>query len=136
MAGRAAVDPDILVYAVWGSGAKRGQAKSAIARSRIVPSQALNETAHVLRGKAGMALPGIVTAPDVIRDTPRVVPLAEGAHALALETARETGCSLWDASILAASIEAGRDELVDEDMQDGREVRATTIRNPSADRAR
>lgn len=57
VAEQAAIDSNILVYAIAGSGAKRGQAKSAIAQSRIVPSQALNETAHVLRRKAGMALP-------------------------------------------------------------------------------
>ena len=66
----------------------------------------------------------------------RVVPFAEGTHVLALEIAPETGYSIWHASILAASIEAGCDELVSEDMQDGREVRGTTIRNPFAGRAR
>lgn len=66
----------------------------------------------------------------------RVVPLAEGTHALALEIAQETGYSIWDASILAASIEASCDELVSEDVQDGREVRGTIIRNPFVDQAK
>ena len=136
MAERGAIDSNVLVYAVAGSGPKRRQAKAAIARGRIVPSQALNETAHVLRRKAGMDLSEIATALGVIRGMLRVVPLSETTHALALEIAQETGYSIWDASILAASVEAGCDELASEDMQHGRDVRGTTIRNPFAERAR
>ena len=127
---RAAIDSNVLVYAIAGSGSKRRQAKAAIARGRIVPSQALNETAHVLRRKAGMELSEIGAALEVIRGMLRVAPLSGSTHALALEIAQETGYSIWDASILAASIEAGCDELTSEDMQDGRDVRGTVIQNP------
>ena len=132
MANRAAVDSNVLVYAVAGRGSKREAAKAAMAEARVVPAQALNETAHVLRRKAGMTLPEIAVALAVIRKALRVVPLTEVTHVLALEVAEETGYSIWDASILAASIEAGCDRLESEDMQDGRTVRGVTIRNPFA----
>ena len=130
MADRAAVDSNVLVHAVAGRGPKRDAAKAAIAQARIVPAQALNETAHVLRRKAGMTLAEITVACGVIRDALRVAPLLETTHALALEIAQETGYSIRDASILAAAIEAGCDRLVSEDMQDGRLVRNVTIQNP------
>lgn len=130
MADRAAVDSNVLVYAVAGRGSKRDAARAAIAAARVVPAQALNETAHVLRRKAGMTLPEVAAALDVIRAALRVVPLAETTHALALEVAGETGYSIWDASILAAAVEAGCDRLASEDMQDGRTVRGVTIQNP------
>ena len=132
MSNRAAVDSNVLVYAVAGHGPKRDAAKAAIAQAWIVPAQALNETAHVLRRKAGMTLAEITVACGVIRDALRVAPLLDTTHALALEIAEETGYSIWDASILAAAMEAGCERLMSEAMQDGRVVRSVTIQNPFA----
>lgn len=71
-----------------------------------------------------------------VRGLPRVVPLAGTTHALALEIAREPDYAILNILILATAIEAGCDELANADVRDGREIRATTIRHPSADQVR
>ena len=135
VAKRAAIASDVLVHAIAGSDAKRRRARAAVAHGRIVPSRAPNETARVPRRKAGTELPAIAAAVAAIRQVPRAVPRAETTHARALEIARDTDRSTWDAWIPAAPIEAGRGEVLSEGMRDGRDVRGTTIRNPFGKRA-
>ena len=106
-----AIASDILVYAIAAGGTKRRRAKAAIARARIVTFQALNGTAHVVQRNAGMAPSGIEAALEVIRDMLRAVPIAGSTHVPAIEVVQETRYSIWNASILAASVEAGRGEL-------------------------
>lgn len=49
---------------------------------------------------------------------------------LALEVRDETGCSFYDARIVASALRAGCTRLYTEDMQDGRTIRGLVIENP------
>ena len=129
---RAAIDSNVLVYAIAGTGAKRAAAQDVVGRGGVVSVQALNEVAHVLRRKAGMDLPEIAEALATLRALTEIVPLTEIVHARALDVAASTGYSIWDAAILAAALEAGCNALISEDMQDGRQIDGLTIRNPFA----
>ena len=62
-----------------------------------------------------------------------VVPLTVATHDAALRIAAITGYSVWDATMLAAAMEAGCDVLISEDMQHGRKIDRLTIENPFAD---
>ena len=84
----------------------------------------------MLRRKAGMSLVEIADAFVVLRAVFEVVPLTVAIHLDALRVAEITGYSIWDATMVAAALEAGCDELVSEDMQSGRNIDGLVIRNP------
>lgn len=125
-----ALDSNVLVYAVAGSGAKAGAAMALVREGGVISVQALNETANVLRRKTALGWPEVEEALALLRRLLDVVPLDEATHARGLRLARATGYSVWDAMILSAALGAGCATLLTEDMQDGRVVEGLTIRNP------
>lgn len=133
VADRPCIDSNVLVYAVAGHGAKRAVALDVVGRGGVISVQALGETAHVLRRKAGLSLDEIGTALAILRALLDVVPLTVATHDAALRIAGVTGYSIWDATMLAAAMEAGCDVLISEDMQHGRKIDRLTIQNPFAD---
>lgn len=133
VAERPCIDSNILVYAVAGHGTKRAVALDVVGRGGVISVQALGETAHVLRRKAGLSLDEIGTALAILRALLDVVPLTVATHDAALRIAAITGYSVWDATMLAAATEAGCDVLISEDMQHGRKIDRLTIENPFAD---
>jgi predicted nucleic acid-binding protein len=96
----------------------------------VISVQALQETAHVLRRKAGMDLAEVGEALAVLRALLDVVPMTEATHLAALRIAAATGYSIWDAAMLAAAAQAGCAELLSEAMQAGRVVEGVRIVNP------
>lgn len=132
MAERPCIDSNILVYAVAGQGAKRTIALEVVGQGGVISVQALGETAHVLRRKAGLSLSEVGDALFVLRALLEVVPLTIATHDEALRIAALTDYSIWDATMLAAALEAGCDELISEDMQHGRAIDELIIRNPFA----
>ena len=48
----------------------------------------------------------------------------------ALDLHRENSFSWWDSLIVSAAIQGGCDELLSEDLQDGREIAGVRIHNP------
>ena len=125
-----ALDSNVLVYAVAGSGAKAEVAMALVRKGGVISVQALNETANVLRRKTALGWPEVEEALGLLRRLLDVVPLDEPTHERGLRLARATGYSVWDAMILSAALGAGCKTVFTEDMQDGRVVEGLTIRNP------
>jgi predicted nucleic acid-binding protein len=48
----------------------------------------------------------------------------------ALDLHRENSFSWWDSLIVSAAVQGGCDQLLSEDLQDGREISGIRIRNP------
>lgn len=130
MADQPCVDTNVLVYAVAGQGEKRRLALEVVGQGGVISVQALGETAHVLRRKAGMSLEKIADVLGVLRTVFEVVPLTVKSHVEALRVAEVTGYSIRDTTMVAAALDAGCDKLVSEDMQDGRTIDGLVIRNP------
>ena len=130
VADRRSLDSNILVYSVAGSGSKRTRSSEVVRQGGVISVQALNETAHVLRRKAGLTVSETTDALEIIRSALTVVPLSEQVHLRALQVAADTGYSIWDASIVAAALEADCDRLISEDMQHGRVIGSMVIENP------
>ena len=131
-AGACALDSNVLVYAVAGSGAKAETAMALVRAGGVISVQALNETANVLRRKTALEWDAIEEALGLLRRLLDIVPLDVATHERGLRLARATGYSVWDAMILAAALGAGCKTVFTEDMQDGRVVEGLTIRNPFA----
>lgn len=125
-----ALDSNVLVYAVAGSGAKAEAASRLVQEGGVISVQALNETAHVLRRKTKLGWDEVADALGLLRALLDVVPLDEATHERGLRIARATGYSVWDAMMVSAAIGAGCDTLLTEDMQDGRVVDGLVIRDP------
>ena len=130
MAERAALDSNVLIYAVAGSGPKRARAGALLQGGGVVSVQALNEVCHVLRRKMAFTVAEAGEALAVLRALLDVVPLTLAVHDRALRVAASTGYTIWDAAILGAAAEAGCGTLWSEDMQHGRAVEGVTVRNP------
>jgi predicted nucleic acid-binding protein len=85
----------------------------------------------VARGKLKMPWDEIGEALNAIRVLCEpVVSLTVETHEVSIELAQRLGYQIYDASIIAAAMEAGCDVLYSEDMQDGKKIRGLTIRNP------
>ena len=127
-----ALDSNVLVYAVAGSGPKAVLALELVRGGGVISVQALDGTANVLRRKARLEWDAVGEALHLLRRLLDVVPLDEATHERGVRLAHATGYSVWDAMILSAALGAGCEALLSEDMQDGHMVEGLTIRNPFA----
>ena len=126
------LDTNVLIYALTDPGPKSDAALAAVAAGGTISVQVLNEMANVLRRKRGLEWEAVLDILGLARRLLRVVPLTEATHEAAMRLARRTGYSVWDASILAAALEADCATLLSEDMADGHAVDGLVIRNPFA----
>ncbi|MDI3258495.1 MAG: PIN domain-containing protein [Sinobacteraceae bacterium] len=71
-------------------------------------------------------------AERAVRDLARlpVVPASVDLVLAAVALSRRAGFSFWDAMIVEAALRSGAQELLSEDLQDGREIEGMQIRNP------
>jgi len=124
------LDTNILIYAQQ-SDAKGRRAREILAEGGEISVQVLNEFTHVLHRKFRRTWPEIEAAlEDIARVLPAPRPLTRDTHASAMAICRQIGCSFYDAHILASALEANCEELLSEDLQDGRRLGKLTIRNP------
>lgn len=132
-----AVDSNVLVYAeAAGDDVRSERAKVvvevALRAEAIVPAQALTELYRVLVRK--MRLPANEARVRVARyeRAAIVAPTLPSTLSAALDLSVEHGLQIFDAIILATSVEAGCRMLLSEDMQDGFVWRGVTVANPFA----
>lgn len=124
------LDTNVLLYAQE-STEKGAAARAVLLAGGIVSVQVLNEFAAVSRRKLRRTWDEIDAALDDIRLTlDEIRPLTDATHRAALRLSRRDGFAIYDASIVAAALEAGCDELVTEDMQHGRSVEGLRIVDP------
>jgi predicted nucleic acid-binding protein len=123
-------DTNVLVYAVAGD-RKQLPAGRILAQGGLISTHVLNEFASVAHKKLRKSWIEIEYAIGRFCElVDAVVPLTLTINATAIYLARDHGFSFYDALIVAAALEAGRDTLFTEDMQDGRVLGGLTIRNP------
>lgn len=140
---RAGLDTNILVYLARVSEdardvAKAERASAVLDRLRdrvelVVPVQALGEfSAVLLRNRVpDSTIERYVDEWCSLADNPTSSVTALQA---ALQLSSQHRLKLWDALIVAVSLEAGCGLLLSEDMQDGFAIRGLTVINPLADK--
>lgn len=124
-------DTNILVYAVSNDIVRRDIAQTKLIPGGAISVQVLNELANVLRKKQRRDWREIEATLAVMeRWFETVLPLTIPLHKTAIALARDHTLTVYDALIVAAALEAGRDRLYSEDMQHGRRFGDCEIVNP------
>ncbi|MBW8745693.1 MAG: PIN domain-containing protein [Sphingomonas sp.] len=125
------LDTNVLIYLATGDTAKADRAEALLAGGVTISVQVLNETANVLRRKAGLSWDEIHAFLETVRTLAVVQPLTIETHDQGLRISERYRLSLYDGMIVAAALLAGCDQLWSEDMQDGLVIEETLrIRNP------
>ena len=135
----AAADTNVLVYAEGVGDPRRERVANRVlnaipARDFVLPAQVIGEVFRVLSRKT-TASPADIKAKIARWQTfATVAPTTGSTIEAALELACEHRLQIFDATILAASAEAGCRILLSEDMPDGFVWRGVTVVNPFAPR--
>lgn len=131
MSADAFFDTNILVYAFVQDDVRTPIAEGLLAQGGVVSVQVLNEFATVARRKLDMPWSDVRQALSAIRtlcDVP--LPVTLPLHEAALTLSERYGYRVFDCLILAAAQAAGCSIVYSEDMQNGQQIDAVTIRNP------
>ncbi len=134
-----AVDTNILAYAAGvGSDDRRAKARAVLATlsatvELVAPLQVLGELFNVLVKKGGLSRKEAQEQVRTWRAFMDSAMTTESVFQSGLDLAASHRLTIWDALILAASVEAGCDLLLSEDMQNGFAWRGLTVVNPFAE---
>ena len=127
------LDTNILVYA-FSTDPRGRKAEVLMADGYAIGVQTLNEFTNVARRKLGMNWQETSQALGVVRKLAvAIVPLDLQTHERALSIARRHNLSTFDATMLAAALQAGCTIFWSEDLQDGMIIdQSLRIENPFA----
>lgn len=131
-ADRAFIDSNIIVY-LAGDGGKALVAMDIVRHGGVISVQVLNETANVLRKKAGLAISDIRDFLGLLRTLLDVTPVTIELHEAGLDLAERHELSVYDAMILAAARQAGCGVLLTENMASGAVLSGIHLVNPFKD---
>lgn len=125
------LDTNVIVYLAGGDPTKADRAEALLAAGATISVQVLNETANVLRRKAGLSWPETRAFLGTVRSLALVEPLTSETHEEGLRIAERYRLSLYDGMVVAAARLAGCDLLWSEDMKNGLMIDdALRVRNP------
>jgi predicted nucleic acid-binding protein len=131
MRGERFLDTNILIYAFTTGDRRCAPAEALLAEGGVIGVQVLNEFTNVARSKLRWEWPQLDAALEVIAELMEPArPLTTDIHAHALQMARTSTLSFYDALIIAAAADAKCSVLFTEDMQHGRKFGGVTIENP------
>lgn len=119
MQGASFIDTNILVHFSIQSSAHSGRAAEIVEAGGEISVQVLNEFANVTRSKMRMEWDEVSEAVDFICSLLQVHSLTVDTHRRAVALAERYLLHFYDATIIAAALEAGCTTLYSEDMQHG-----------------
>ncbi|SCB19680.1 Predicted nucleic acid-binding protein, contains PIN domain [Rhizobium multihospitium] len=125
------LDTNVLLYALM-EDHRAERAQALLAQPFVVGAQALNEFANVGRKKLHMPWGDIREAVEaIVKLSANVIPVSEKITLAALQLVERYNFSFYDATMVAAAIEAGCTRYHSEDLHDGLLVeKQLTIVNP------
>lgn len=130
---KAFFDTNVVIYLLSSDTARADRAEELLGEGGTVSVQVLNELASVARRKLRLAWAEVNDILAQVRAVCKVEPLTLEIHTRGISLAERYNFSVYDASILAAALQAGCVVLYTEDMQDGQVIdNLLTIRNPFA----
>jgi len=119
MHGASFFDTNVLVYFAVQGTPRANRAAELVESGGTINVQVLNEFTNVARSKMRMEWGEIADTLQFMRDLLEVEPLTLEVHDLALAVAERHNLHIYDATIVAAAIEAGCSTLYTEDMHHG-----------------
>ncbi|MBB3568205.1 PIN domain-containing protein [Rhizobium sp. BK491] len=125
------LDTNVLLYA-FTEDERAEKAQALLAKPFVISAQALNEFANVGRKKLNMPWADIREAVDaVVALSATIVAVSEKITLAGLDLAQRYRLSFYDATMMAAAIEAGCERFYSEDLHAGLIVeKQLTIVNP------
>jgi predicted nucleic acid-binding protein len=130
-AGRPFLDTNVVLYAFISNDPRRERAEAVLSAGGVVSAQVLNEFASVARRKLGWEWPAVEAALALVEQRCRPVrALTLATHKTGLALARDHQLSFYDGLIVAAAVEAGCEQLLTEDLQNGRSFGDLSVVNP------
>jgi predicted nucleic acid-binding protein len=129
-AKRPFIDTNIIVYLASGDARKADRSEKILAAGGVVSVQVLNEYVSVARRKLALSWAETREVVAAVKSACDVAPLSVAAQAAAMRLSEMNQLSIYDASIVAAALEAGCDTLLSEDMQHGQKFETLSIVNP------
>jgi predicted nucleic acid-binding protein len=124
-------DTNVLLYLLSQDEAKADRAEELLADGAMISVQGLNEFAAVASRKLSLSWSEIEEILGPIRTICEIDPLTLETHDRGIDLAERYGFSLFDATILASALNAGRKILYSEDLQhDELIANQLRIRNP------
>jgi predicted nucleic acid-binding protein len=125
------LDSNVLLYFASNDASKADRAEALMEEGGTISVQVLNEMAAVMRRKFDYGWDEVEAVLAAVRRALEIVPVLLETHERGLALARRYRIGLFDAMIVAASLDAGCDTLWSEDMQDGLVIQGRlTVRNP------
>jgi predicted nucleic acid-binding protein len=119
MPGASFFDTNILVYFAIQGAPRAERAAELIEAGGTINVQVLNEFTNVARSKMQLTWEEVSDTLQFVRELLEVEPLTVEVHDRALFLAERHNFHIYDATIVAAAIEAGCNTLFSEDMQHG-----------------
>jgi predicted nucleic acid-binding protein len=131
MPGDRFFDTNILIYAFAAGERRTAKAEALVADGGVIGVQVLNEFTSVARRKLSWDWSQVDAALAVISELLGPArPLTADIHTHAVDLARSSTLSFYDALIVAAAADAGCRLLLTEDLQHGRKFGTVTVENP------
>jgi predicted nucleic acid-binding protein len=128
---KAFFDTNVLLYLLSKDEAKADRAEELLADGAVISVQVLNEFAAVASRKLGLSWGEIKDILGPIRAVCEIDPLSLETHDRGVEVAERYGFSFFDATIVAAALNAGCKILYSEDLQHNQLIaNRLRIRNP------
>jgi predicted nucleic acid-binding protein len=123
-------DTNVLIYA-YSDDSRRQVAETLISGGGTIGVQQLNEFVSVAQRKLQRPWQEILTAINDIQVLcPDPVPITVETHNVALRLCRRYRYGIYDSLVIAAALASSCDILYSEDLSDGQQIDALTIRNP------
>jgi len=130
VAKRAFIDTNVIVYLASGDARKADRSEKILAAGGVLSVQVLNEYVSVARRKLALSWTETREVIAAVKSACEIVPSSVEAQAAAMRISDTSQLSIYDASIVAAALEAGCDTLLSEDMQHGQKFETLSIVNP------
>jgi len=130
VAKRAFIDTNVIVYLASGDARKADRSEKILAAGGVLSVQVLNEYVSVARRKLALSWTETREVIAAVKSACEIVPSSVEAQAAAMRISETSQLSIYDASIVAAALEAGCDTLLSEDMQHGQKFETLSIVNP------
>jgi predicted nucleic acid-binding protein len=130
VAKRAFIDTNVIVYLASGDARKADRSEKILAAGGVLSVQVLNEYVSVARRKLALSWTETREVIAAVKSACEIVPLSVEAQAAAMRISEISQISIYDASIVAAALEAGCDTLLSEDMQHGQKFETLSVVNP------
>ena len=135
-ADRVFLDSNVICYLFGADAAKADRAGELLGERPTVSVQVLAEVCHVASRKAKLSWLEIEDIIDVVTALCDIVPLTAEIQRQARSLAAQTGCTIYDSQILAASVAASCAIVWSEDFQNGHQLTGLglplVVRNPFA----